>query len=290
MKEVDEQEFFVETDTGMRLMVKAKKPKTARSGRAVLLVHGSGVGWVYWDVPFGDYSIMNYLAGRGLDTYAVECRGYGESTKPNGMDVTATSTASDLKFVVSAIQQKSNVDKTSVVGHSSGGTVLLMASGMFPDLLDRMVLIGTPYKKINPQFIEYARMVINMSKEPGKDYVPNLHHKDIENRLDTHDEDVLAWYKKVVDEQYGLMPGGIFPDVIDNPGITAVPSVKAPTLILNGSNEYVIDPDDAVALFRDLGTPDKAIMIIPNGFHLPFIEKFGHVRLQESIFFWVTKE
>jgi len=289
MREVDEQEFFVETDTGMRLMVKAKTPKTERLGRAVLLVHGSGVGWVYWDVPFGDYSIMSYLAERGLDTYAVECRGYGESTKPNGMHVTASTTASDLQPVVSTIQQKSNVDKTSMVGHSSGGTVLLMASEMYPDLLDRMVLIGTPYKKINPQFLAYARMVIDMTKEPGKDYVPNLHHRDIENRLGTHEDKVVAWYKKVVDEHYGLMPGGIFPDIIDNPGITAVPSVSVPTLIINGSNEYVVDPDDALTLFKDLGTPDKAIITIPNGFHLLFVEKLGHVSLQESIFFWVTK-
>ncbi len=288
--EVGRQEFFVTTDMGMKLMVVAKTPTAGRLGKAILLVHGSGVGWVYWDIPFRDYSIMDYLAQKGLDVYAVECRGYGKSTKPNGMEVNATTTAADLRPVITEITKKSGVNKVSLAGHSSGGAVLLVAAGMYPELLDRMILIGAPYKKVHPNFVAYATKVIEMAKEPGKDYVPNLHYKDVEKRLDAYDEDVVAWYKKVVEEQYGLMPGGVYPDVIQNPGIPVVPRTKIPTLVLNGSNEYVVDPDDALALFKDLGAPDKAMIILPGGFHLMFIEKRGHIGLQESIFFWATKK
>ena len=282
-------EFIVRTDTGMDLMVVSKVPETGRLGNAVLLVHGSGVGWIYWDIPFEDYSIMNFLVDRGLDVYAVECRGYGRSTKPNGMEVTAGSMAEDLKSVTAAIVEKSGVGRVSLVGHSSGGTVLLLAGHLYPELLARMVLIGTPYRKINPQFLEYANSVINMAREPGKDYVPNLHYKDIEARLDTYDEDVVAWYKKTVEEQYCLMPGGLFPDIIDNPAIHSIPDMMVPTLIINGSNEYVVDFDDATDLFHDLGTPDKSMVIQPESHHLLFLEKMGHIGLQESIFFWITK-
>jgi alpha-beta hydrolase superfamily lysophospholipase len=59
---------------------------------------------------------------------------------------------------------------------------------------------------------------------------------------------------------------------------------------LDIQNEYVVDPEDAMDLFRDLGTPDKAFIMQPGGFHLMFLEKRGHVGLQESIFFWVTKQ
>jgi alpha-beta hydrolase superfamily lysophospholipase len=286
---IDKDEFFVKADTGMNLMVVAKTPKTGRLGKAVLLVHGSGVGYVCWDIPIRDYSIMDFLAERGLDVYAVECRGYGMSTKPNGMEVTSTSMSEDIKSVLVAIKLRSGVDKVSIVGHSSGGTVLLVAGGMYPELLDRMVLMGAPYKKINPAFVAYATKVIEMAKEPGKDYVPNRHHTAVEKRLDAYDQDVIAWYKNVVGEHYSVMPGGVYPDAIKNPGIPNVPTMKVPTLILNGSNEYVVDLDDALALFKDLGTPDKAMLIQPGGFHLMFLEKRGHVGLQESIFFWVTK-
>lgn len=288
--EINHEKFFVETDTGMKLMVLAKLPITGRLGHAVLLVHGSGVGLEYWDIPIRNYSVMNALAKRGLDVYAVQCRGYGESTKPNGMEVNVTNTAKDLKSVVSEIARRAKVGKVSIVGHSSGGTVVLMAAHLCPELIDRVVLMGAPYKKINPQFEAYAQKVIEMAKQPGNDYVPNGHHLNIEKRIDAYDEDVVAWYKKLVGEKYGKMPGGIYPDVIKNPTISVVPKIELPTLILNGSNEYVVAFDDALALFADIGAKDKSIIILPGGFHLMFLEKHGSVGIQESLFFWLTKK
>ena len=66
MGEIHREEFFVETNTGMKLMVAARIPRTGRLGQAVLLVHGSGVGWHYWDIPIPGYSVMDYLAGGGV--------------------------------------------------------------------------------------------------------------------------------------------------------------------------------------------------------------------------------
>ncbi len=43
-------------------------------------------------------------------------------------------------------------------------------------------------------------------------------------------------------------------------------------------------------MYRDLGTPDKAMIIQPGGFHLMFLERKGHVGVQESIYFWATKK
>jgi alpha-beta hydrolase superfamily lysophospholipase len=289
MGEILGEEFFVETDTGMKLMVAARIPQTERLGQAVLLVHGSGVGWPYWDIPIRDYSVMGYLSGRGFDVYALECRGYGKSTKPNGLEVTAATMAVDIKSVATTILERSGVDRVSMVGHSSGGTALLIAGGKYPELIARMVIIGTPYKKINPMFLDYAHKVVDMAGEPGKDYVPNLHYQDLESRLDDHDEDVLTWYKKLVEDQYSLMPGGLYPDLINNPGIEFVPKITVPTLILNGSNEYVVDPDDTLAMFKDLGVEDKCMVTQPGGYHLMFVEKRGHIGLQETLFYWLRK-
>ncbi|MBW1996907.1 MAG: alpha/beta fold hydrolase [Deltaproteobacteria bacterium] len=290
MTGIRRQSFDVQTDTGMKLSVNFKGPESDRLEKAVLLVHGSGVGWVYWDIPVRDYSIMDYLAHRGLDVYAVECRGYGESTKPNGLEVTAISTARDLRSVLLSIRERSRVEKVGAVGHSSGGTVLLVSAGLYPELLDRLVLIGTPYRSVAPQFIEYAQMMSDSAKEPGKDYVPNMHYKDIEGRLDTFDEDVVSWYKRVVEEHYPLIPGGLFPDIVNSPVLSNIKNIMVPTCIVNGSNEYVVGVDDSMEMFKDLGTPDKCMIMLPGGFHLLFLEQRGHVGLQESIYFWITKE
>jgi pimeloyl-ACP methyl ester carboxylesterase len=290
MMDIDQQQFFVKTRAGKRIMVTAKIPRQQRQGKAVLLVHGSGVGWVYWDIPIRDYSIMDCLANRGLDVYAVECPGYGKSTKPEGTKVTANSVAEDLKDVVADLCRRSGVTRVSAAGHSSGGTVLLLAGTFYPELLDRMVLIGTPYRKLNPSFLEEAKNIIEAAQVHGNDYTPNLHYEDIENRLDNHEKNVLEWYKGVVKVHYPEIPAGIFPDIVENPAMDAVFSFQVPVMIFNGSEEYIMPPEDAVALFQDLGIPDKGLVIQPNGFHLPFLEKRGHLGLQESVLFWLTKK
>jgi alpha-beta hydrolase superfamily lysophospholipase len=289
--EINRQQFFIEAQEAVRLLVVAKTPAKGGIGKAALLVHGSGVGFECWDIPLRDYSVMDYLARRGIDTYALQCRGYGESTKPNGMHVNARSIASDLKTVASVVTKRSKVSRVSLVGHSAGGTAVLAAAGAHPDLLDRIVVMGTRYKKVNQQFAAYAAKVIDEAKEPGKDYVANTHYLDVQERLDAHDEDVVSWYKKLVAEKYALMPGGIYQDaVFGNPSEQFVATMKVPTLILNGSREYVVDPADNAAMLADLGTPDKAMIIHPGGYHLMFLEKAGHVAVQEALHFWLSKK
>src|SRR6476620_699658 len=53
----------------------------------VLFVHGAGTpGEVAFDVPYGDYSWMAYLANAGFDAFAMDMTGYGRSTKPSPME------------------------------------------------------------------------------------------------------------------------------------------------------------------------------------------------------------
>lgn len=282
-------EFLLSLETRVDLVVVEKAPETDPLGKAVLLIHGSGVGWIYWDIPFEDYSVMDYLAARGLHVYAVECRGYGRSTKPNGLEVTATTIAKDTCALMHVLKERTGHSRFSVVGHSSGGTVAVVTAGLCPRLIERMVLIGTPYRQISQHFMPYAESLAAMVREPGKDYVPNLHYQDVERRLNDHDPAVVAWYKKAVAEAYAQIPGGIFPDLLNNPGLAVVKRLEVPTMLLNGSSEYVVDASDVEAMFSDLKVADKANVVLPGGHHLLFLEKRGHKGLQESLYSWLTR-
>ena len=53
----------------------------------VLFVHGAGTpAEVAFDVPFGDYSWMGYLAEAGFDVFSMDTTGYGRSTRPTVMN------------------------------------------------------------------------------------------------------------------------------------------------------------------------------------------------------------
>jgi alpha-beta hydrolase superfamily lysophospholipase len=287
IREVDT--FSVKTPTGQEMMIASRLPSDRRLNQAILLIHGSGFGWQYWDIPLRDYSIMDYLAGKGLDVYAVECRGYGQSSKPCGRDITLADLALDLQPVFEAIRNKSRVKHISAAGHSSGGMLLLRSAVSYKDFLHRMILIGTPYKVLNKDFQAYLQDILSLSSQSGNDYLRNIHHQGLEERLGHHDDDVLVWYKNKVDTEYSFLPIGVFLSINEEAGSLNASHVTIPTLIFNGSAENVVDQDDALALLKHLGTGDKGLILEPDSHHLPFLESRGHVGLQESIFYWVTK-
>jgi pimeloyl-ACP methyl ester carboxylesterase len=57
------------------------------SAGVVLFVHGAGTpAEVAFDVPYGDYSWMAYLANAGFDVFSMDMEGYGRSTRPTVMN------------------------------------------------------------------------------------------------------------------------------------------------------------------------------------------------------------
>ena len=73
-----------------RRSMSARSPRRAQARfpapRRVVLVHGAGTpAEVSFDVPYGDYSWMAYLANAGFDVFAMDMIGYGRSTRPPAM-------------------------------------------------------------------------------------------------------------------------------------------------------------------------------------------------------------
>jgi pimeloyl-ACP methyl ester carboxylesterase len=57
------------------------------NNRVVLFIHGAGTpGEVSFDVPYKDYSWMEFLARAGFDVFAMDMTGYGRSTRPAAMN------------------------------------------------------------------------------------------------------------------------------------------------------------------------------------------------------------
>ncbi len=178
--DVERRDFTVSAEDGVTLSI-VEKSTGEREQPKILLVHGSGCGWEYWDVPVRDYSIMDGMALEGFNVYAMECRGYGRSDRVDGRTVTAERMAADAAIVARSIATED--EKVGLVGHSSSGAVVLTAAAKYDRLWSRLVVLGAPYKVINPQFQAYASQMIEAAEQGGEDTVPNGHHLEIETRL-----------------------------------------------------------------------------------------------------------
>src|SRR6266496_5585209 len=76
---INERQYYVTTADGVSIFVR-EKSITNGNKIPVLLVHGTWANSQTWDFP--GRSVMDYLALRGYDAYALDMRGMGMSTRP----------------------------------------------------------------------------------------------------------------------------------------------------------------------------------------------------------------
>jgi pimeloyl-ACP methyl ester carboxylesterase len=144
----------------------------APDGRVVLFVHGVSVPSVPdFDLDFGDYSWMSYLATAGFDTFAMDHTGYGYSPRPAmgnpcnldegdrreldpavvpasciadyGVELTSSATDWDeIDTIVDYIRELRGVDRVSLIGWSLGGLRAGGYAARHPGKVDRLVLFA----------------------------------------------------------------------------------------------------------------------------------------------------
>ncbi len=103
------------------------------SGSAVVMVHGlpgSGYDW---------RPLVDAVAARGRRAIAYDRIGYGRSDGRRDGDFTFDANARDLVGLL----KSENLRDVTVVGWSYGGPVSILAAGLAPDRVGRLVLIGS---------------------------------------------------------------------------------------------------------------------------------------------------
>lgn len=104
--------------------------RIAGDGPAILLIHGIGDNSTTWDV------IHAKLAQR-FTVIAPDLLGHGKSDKPRA-DYSVAAYANGMRDLLSVL----DIDRVTVVGHSLGGGVAMQFAYQFPQLVERLVLVG----------------------------------------------------------------------------------------------------------------------------------------------------
>ncbi len=101
-------------------------------GPVVLLVHGLASSSTTWA------AVLPTLA-RHAHVIAPDLLGHGGSAKPRSGDYSLGAHAAELRDLLLAL----DVGKVTVVGHSYGGGVAMQFSYLFPELVERLVLVSS---------------------------------------------------------------------------------------------------------------------------------------------------
>ena len=104
--------------------------RIAGSGPAILLIHGIGDNSTTWG------TVQAELAQR-FTVIAPDLLGHGKSDKPRA-DYSVAAYANGMRDLLSVL----DVERVTVLGHSLGGGVAMQFAYQYPQLVERLILVG----------------------------------------------------------------------------------------------------------------------------------------------------
>ncbi|RLF10378.1 MAG: hypothetical protein DRJ62_05205 [Thermoprotei archaeon] len=283
---VAERSFTVKSFDGAEVYVLEKYvPRVETKGVVILLHPYTGVGHLYYDIPVSDYSLMDYLARHGFDVYAIDVRGFGLSDKPETF--TLEDCARDVKAVVDRIISEKGVSRVSVVGLSFGSCVAVTFTGMYGELVDRLVLIGYPYKDMNDTFEQVFSALPQLASQ-GIYYVPEKASREKGPFLHEAEEEIIDQWYELISSRNSTIPTAVMADLLNYTSSKYIPQIKAPTLLIRGEYDVLVLQEDNWNCFRDLGCHEKAYVVLANAGHSAVREKV-HLELFKLILGWLEE-
>jgi pimeloyl-ACP methyl ester carboxylesterase len=266
---------------------RASDPSSFRtSGKVVLLAHGAGTpGSVAFDLQVpgetaATYSLMDHLASRGFDVFAVDYQNYGRSDMhPCGLCVTTKVAAEDVNATVDYIRRLRGVDKVHLLGWSWGTTVTGLFTMQHPQKVRRLVLYAPPVWS-EPR-----------DQAPTTDFrtVTPVNSRGLFEPAASDDVAIEAWVKAV--EQWGAKaPNGVLLDLRTKMPITDPRKISAPTMIILGEldRQTPINQANLPGYFAALPNNDKQLIIIPGAGHALTVQK-PRARFYNEVTKWFSE-
>lgn len=296
-------------------------------GRVVLFVHGNSVPSVPdFDLPYRDYSWMEYLAGAGFDTFAMDHTGYGYSPRPKMDNPCNMSTENqqaiiphalqevcepdypyslnnsdsdwdEIDSVVDYIRELRGVDRVSLIAWSWGGIRAGGYTALHPEKVDRLILYAPGYSRDWPASAGDRPVPprgLPMTLQTREALMVRRWRDEVEcdDQIDPEIQPVI-WQNIMGFDSYGAAwhPDGVMRVRMGNYwgwNREYAAKVDVPTLILIGEQDFLLENADN--LYLDLtGTDNKVLALMECATHFAVWEKTQYKFMQEASKEWLTR-
>jgi pimeloyl-ACP methyl ester carboxylesterase len=207
---------------------------------------------------------------RHFTTLVYDNRGVGRSSKPAG-PYTHQQNAADLE----ALLDQLGWERTHVLGVSMGGFIAQEFALAYPGRLSRLVLVATGFggTKMAPVPADAAKAMVPDPTLSPEERIRRAMPVAFGDRSwpDTHRaefDQIVRWRLEEPQPPDAAMAQIVAGMTFDVAG--RVKEITAPTLVMAGSNDGVVPPENATLLGAEI--PNARVKIIPDAGHLVFIE------------------
>ena len=270
----------------VQIYVWEKYAGAAPGKRVVVLAHGSATaGRESFDlqVPgFSDVSLMDVLAEQGYDVFALDTRGFGRSTHPEG-HITTAQASEDLNAVVDYVAKLRGVANVDVLAWSWG----TQYGGMF--------VMAHPQKV--HKYVAYAQMHLDSPDLAKRRQKIEVFRKDPYSVVPQ-----AGWKPRF----YSMTPASVnLPAIVDAYAsaaalvetrtatgpqldlVTIMPMINArmmtvPVMLIHGQYDDVADQQGLLPFFQALPNPEKRYVMVADGGHMMMFQK-GRQRFQRAV-------
>jgi pimeloyl-ACP methyl ester carboxylesterase len=239
------------------------------SGSSVILLHGGNGSIEFWL-----YNIA--VLAQQHRVYAFDMVGAGKSDYPDA-DYSLTYQAEFLKSFMVAMA----IDSATLIGNSMGGAVSLQFTKLYPDRVDKLVLVDSMGlgKEINFGIrLITLPAIINLLR-PSRWMIPAMLRSNFYNGRELPPEWIELRYlvfaipgrNQVILQlgQSNFTLRGVRQDVYQ-PIVDSLPQITQPTLIIWGDRDRIIPVKHAD--IAAAGLPNSQLQIFPECGHHPYLE------------------
>ena len=247
------------------------------------MIHGFPDFWYSWRNQMPQLS-------KNFKVVAIDQRGYNKSDQPEGVEnYGMDKLTGDVKAVIEHFGEK----KAIVVGHDWGGAVSWTFAMMYPQMVDRLVILNLPHPA------GMSRELANNPKQAAaSEYARNFQKPDAHKAVNpkqlafwVNDKDARAKYVEALERS--SMEGMINYYVANYPKppyeepSQPFPTVKCPVLVIHGLNDPVLLPNANNSTWDHIDN-EFTLMTIPGASH--FVQHDAADRVTRTIDVWLRQD
>lgn len=236
-------------------------------GPPVVLVAGFGLDHTIWDRQ------VALLAESGCRVVAVDQRGHGDSDKPlNGYDLPTL--VDDLAAVLIDLGLGAD-DGVTVVGHSFGGQVGFGLAARAPQLVERLVLVGSNGVRASrsedfPFGAPAGAVLPTLLEDERRDRIGARRRTLTSAFASSPSEDLVEWLLSTSLRMPTWAAAACYRSMLTSDQIAEVPNVRQPVLQVVGHQDPMFSINGARWLEANL--PNSILVGLDGCGHYPMFE------------------